>query len=95
MIFEFIQRAGFLGGVDRLANLYDGFVIRGLDETDRIGESSSAREFGRNELLLGLDCASFTTTNVDVVYSDPNGGRGGLTGLRLALNGSDRECNQL
>ncbi len=29
VIFEFFQRVGFFGGVDQLANLDDGFVIRG------------------------------------------------------------------
>src|SRR5215831_260320 len=36
MIFQFFNRVGLLRGVNHLANLDDGIVVRGGDETDLI-----------------------------------------------------------
>jgi hypothetical protein len=36
VIFEFFVRVGFLGGVYQLANLDNGRVVRGFDETDTV-----------------------------------------------------------
>jgi hypothetical protein len=36
VIFELFERVGFLGGVNQLANVDDGLVVHGFNETDSI-----------------------------------------------------------